>query len=375
MNKLGIITMYYKSKNYGGVLQAYALAEYLRNKGFDVEQICYKKTSENALQPAKLSFRARISGLAQKFLMLSINSGLEERNKNFDAFTESIPHSEAVYTDANIIEANKVYDTFITGSDQVWNPIYYNPAYFLDFADENKKCLSYAASIANGKLTDEQKEVFKRHFEKYSAISLRENDGDVIQDLTDIPVKWVLDPTMLLTKDEWDKVCAPKMINEKYLFCYFLGRNEVERQIATEFAKKNHLKLVTIPHLMGSFERSDKGFGDQQILSASPQEFISLIKNAEFVFTDSFHATSFSNIYDKEYFVFQRSGFKGMSSRIYSVCSLFGTQLRFLDTVEKQNVQYIEKIIQEEIGKEKNRALFDDKKKESEEFLLKALKD
>ena len=307
--------------------------------------------------------------------MLSINSGLEERNKNFDAFTESIPHSEAVYTDANIIEANKVYDTFITGSDQVWNPIYYNPAYFLDFADENKKCLSYAASIANGKLTDEQKEVFKRHFEKYSAISLRENDGDVIQDLTDIPVKWVLDPTMLLTKDEWDKVCAPKMINEKYLFCYFLGRNEVERQIATEFAKKNHLKLVTIPHLMGSFERSDKGFGDQQILSASPQEFISLIKNAEFVFTDSFHATSFSNIYDKEYFVFQRSGFKGMSSRIYSVCSLFGTQLRFLDTVEKQNVQYIEKIIQEEIGKEKNRALFDDKKKESEEFLLKALKD
>lgn len=375
MKKIGIITMYYKSKNYGGVLQAYALAEYLKDKGFDIEQICYKETAENTLQSTKISFRARFSGFAQKILMLSINKGIEERNKKFDAFTENIPHSNDVYTDDNISNANKIYDTFITGSDQVWNPIYYNPTYFLDFAKSDKKCLSYAASIANGKLSDEQREIFKKHFEKYTAISLRENDAEVIQELTNIPVKWVLDPTMLLTKEEWDKVCAPKMINEKYLFCYFLGRNEEERQIATEFAKKNHLKLVTIPHLMGYFERSDKGFGDEQILSASPADFVSLIKNAEFVFTDSFHATSFSNIYEKEYFVFQRAGFKGMSLRIYSVCSLFGTQSRFLDTVEKQNVQYIEKIIQEEIGKEKNRALFDDKKKESEEFLLKALKD
>lgn len=367
--------MYYKSKNYGGVLQAYALTEYLKNKGFDVEQICYKIAVENTPLSAMVLLRAKISNIAQKILMLQINKGIKARNKNFDAFTNSISHSQAVYDDGNISDSNKVYDVFITGSDQVWNPSYYNQTFFLDFVEDGKKCLSYAASIATGKLSDGQRATFKKHFEKYTAISLRENDAEVIQELTNIPVKWVLDPTMLLTKEEWDKVSAPRMIKEKYLFCYFLGRNEEERQIATEFAKKNNLKLVTIPHLMGYFERSDKGFGDEQILSASPAEFVSLIKNAEFVFTDSFHATSFSNIYEKEYFVFQRAGFKGMSSRIYSVCSLFGTQSRFLDTVEKQNVQYIEKIIQEEIGKEKNRALFDDKKKESEEFLLKALKD
>lgn len=66
MKKIGIITMYYKSKNYGGVLQAYALAEYLKDKGFDIEQICYKETAENTLQSTKISFRARFSGFAQK---------------------------------------------------------------------------------------------------------------------------------------------------------------------------------------------------------------------------------------------------------------------------------------------------------------------
>lgn len=376
MKKVGIITHYYKSKNYGGVLQAYALVEFLKSKGFDAQQLCYKRTPSKSSEAVKLrNFkRALISAIAQKFLIIPIKKGLDKRNQSFDDFTQSIPHSKKVYTDKNIYESTHEYDAFITGSDQVWNPIYYSPSFFLEFAD-GKNRISYAASIAHGNLSDNDKQIFKNHLKKFKAISLRENDVDLISSLTSVPVTWVIDPTMLLTSNEWDKVSSPRLIKEKYLFCYFLGRNDIQRKVATEFAKKHHLKVVTIPHLMGMFERSDAFFGDIKVLDASPADFISLIKHAEYVFADSFHATAFSNIYNKQYFVFHRSGFKGMASRIYSICELFGTQSRFLDTPEKTTLLHIEETLNKEKGASSNKEKFAKKKALSEKFLLDALGD
>ena len=134
---------------------------------------------------------------------------------------------------------------------------------------------------------------------------------------------------------------AKKMIEEKYVFCYFLGENNKERKIAREFAKLHNLRLVTIPHAGGIIQSIDRNFGDKRLYDASPEHFLSLIKYAEFIFTDSFHAVLFSNIYQKQYFVFNRSSKGEMSSRIVDITKLFHQEDRFCAGKEKEKLEYI----------------------------------
>ena len=148
---------------------------------------------------------------------------------------------------------------------------------------------------------------------------------------------------MLLSLEKWDNICSEQKIGEKYIFCYFLGALSVQNSEITQFAHKRGLKVVTMPYLCGTCH-DDSNFGDYKIYDAAPQDFISLIKHAEYVFTDSFHATVFSHIYKKNFFVFNRAGLKSMNDRIYSLTSLFNTQERFCDTKEKETLEYIENL-------------------------------
>ena len=151
----------------------------------------------------------------------------------------------------------------------------------------------------------------------------------------------MLDPTLLLSREKWDNVCANRKIDEAYIFCYFLGSLSIDYGKIIEFAHKRGLKVVMMPYLTGT-SCDDSDFGDYKIYDAAPQDFISLIKYAEYVFTDSFHATVFSHIYKKNFFVFNRAELKSMNDRIYSLTSLFDTQDRFCDTKEKISLKYIE---------------------------------
>lgn len=267
------------------------------------------------------------------------NDAMLEFNQNI------IPHCEEVYSSDNIRDCGEEYDAFITGSDQVWNPVWYNSAYYLDFVPSNKIKMSYAASLGKTSISDEQIEIFKNNLADYTAVGVRELDAvSFLQPYSPVPVAWNLDPTLLLDADEWDEICGERVINEKYVFCYFLGADKNQRNVAKKFAKKNKLKLVTIPFVAGVFEGCDVNFGDYKLYDASPEKFISLIKYAEYIFTDSFHATVFSSIYRKQYFVFQRAGEKGMGTRIYSLMKLFESEERFLDTYEKATLSYIESL-------------------------------
>lgn len=345
--QIGILTQYYGSCNYGGLLQAYALARVLNGMGHSAEQICYDAKSYVDLRgnakKTRSGLRRRLSILSQAILQMRIKKGLKSREQKFAKFRERISHSEQVYSNESIVATNEIYDAFVAGSDQIWNPKDYDPVFFLSFANSEKIKMSYAASISQGQLDENQQKLFKEHLKDFDAVSLRENDAHLIQNLSPVDVEWVLDPTFILSKEEWDEVAAPRMIDEKYVLCYILGKDENIRNVAKEFAKKKNLKLVTMPHLNGLFEKSDSGFGDKQVF-ASPEEFISLIKNAEYVITDSFHATAFSTIYEKEFFVFHRSGFKGMASRIESILSIIGAKDHFCDDADKATVEYVSSI-------------------------------
>ena len=379
-DKVGIITQYYKSHNYGGLLQAYALTNVIKKLGYNVDQIAYDGRNDNCqsvlcdsvLQEQKKNIKSRVKALGRWMLDFSISGRMNKRFNAMERFGNSIPHSDMVYTQEVLRKLLDEYRYFVVGSDQVWNPQFYAPVYFCDFAKgTDAKCISYAASVSQKDLTNRQKEIYKEHMKNFSAISLRESNTEIIQELTETKVEWVLDPTLLLNREDWDIISSERLLQEPYVFCYFLGNDPMERRLAKKFAKSQNCKLVTIPHLSGNYEKSDLGFGDEKIIAASPEEFISLIKYADYVFTDSFHATVFSHIYEKQFFVFQRAGMKGMSTRIDTLLSLFENTNRFCDTQQKQTMEYLLSCSDVNYEKEKNK--FQCKKEESLNFIRRAL--
>lgn len=341
--KIGIITHYYKSENYGGNLQAYALCKIVEKMGHSAEQISFDR-NKNAKLMRKIK-RAIIN--LQRCMSNSfhgISKNLRTRSKAFYEFNQVvIPHSNNVYSPMSIANCTNDYDVFITGSDQVWNPQAVCDAYLLKFVTSDKIKMSYAASLSCSELDSVQKQRYSDAFFDYSAISVREEDAvTLVKDLTPLEVKYVLDPVLLIPKQEWLNVASPIKMSDDYLFCYFLGENPNHRKIAEDYARSHNLKIATLPYLTGKFHNCDKNFGDVRMYNVSPQNLIALINGASCIFTDSFHVSAFSLLLEKEHIIFPRHNSNAMSTRIYSLCSMFGTQDHFCDDNIKQSVDYIE---------------------------------
>ena len=379
--KIGILTHYYNTKNYGGLLQAYALVEFLRKNGFDAEQICYKLSGEpfgakdkqpeppiSFFERAKRSLKYRLSWKRRYFKRY-----LLPRYDKFTEFQNRIPHSKKSYDKETIGNADG-YDCYITGSDQVWNFQWFNPAFFLEFVQSPKKKIAYAASAGKSSFTEEEKAYLEAVLPSFDAISVRESDlVDVLKEIKGAkPAEYVLDSTLLLRTEDWDKIAAERLIEEKYAFCFFLGNDDEMKKLAASYAKEHGLKLALIPHT-GWMNQFDLKFGDKRIDLAGPGDFVSLIKHAECVFTDSFHATAFSMQYQKEVFVFGRLGAQGMSSRIYTLTKLFGCEANFCDSEEKRTLAYVDSL--EKIDYTKRRDAFEQMRQKSSQFLLNQLKE
>lgn len=365
MKKIAIITMYFNSINYGGNLQAYALAKFINSisNSFNAMQISYQTSPE----------RFKIKKILHNLYYLTlkhptIKKKIKCRLKAIQEFNRTyIPHTEAIYNNHNIELIQDKFELFITGSDQVWNPEWIDDNYILNFIN-NKPKMSYAASIGVDSLNKEQLKMFKYSLKNYYAISVREERAAILLNpISPVDVEWVLDPTMLLCSKQWDELCSKRLITGSYLFCYMLGDNQSQRELVTLFAKKNNIKIAIIPHIHGSFKKSDKNFGDYQLYEVSPKEFISLIKYADYIFTDSFHATVYSLIYKKEFFSFERHREVTMSSRLYSLMQMFDLNERFLDSDDRNTLNYIESL--KKINYDKTFPKYDAIKRSSIEFL------
>ncbi|MBQ8351565.1 MAG: polysaccharide pyruvyl transferase family protein [Clostridia bacterium] len=339
--KIGIITHYYKSRNYGGNLQAYALCEVLRKLGNESEQISLSRTNNK-------NIKGKISDLLNSVLRLKHISciwNLRKRNKAIQHFNiHQIPHSK-VYHEKNIVHSANDYDVFITGSDQVWHPKACCDAYLLQFVPSTKIKISYAASVATDQLTTEIKDWYQEAFQSFDAISVREeSSAKLLSDISPCEIEVLLDPTLLLDKNDWNKILEESEIKEKYIFCYFLGADQKGREVALAYAREHGLKVVSLPHLLGAYRSCDKNYGDYQLYDVSPGKLLSLIKNAEHIFTDSFHAAVFSLIFEKQFNVFQRKGAETMSVRISSLLDLYDLTDMFCDDISKVDLAYIESL-------------------------------
>lgn len=356
--RIGITTLYHNSENYGGLAQAYGLYKYLDNLGYDVkiiDYVPYKKAKSLKERIAKrinfnngfLSFLKGIGWtirwLWNDIVIKKINrkkykaysSNILLRKNAFSNFRDAIPHTKLVDKES-IFQINNDFDVFISGSDQIWKPSVVQDAYVLKFA-EGKTKFSYSSSITTTNICDDEvySAYMKQALSDFKAVSVREEASrDELQKIIGRPVEWVVDPTILLPRENWEELCSEPIVKEKYIFAYFLGKGSKQKEKVERIAKENNLVIVNLPFVAGEYNKADETFGDIKLFDVGLGEFFSLIKNAECVFTDSFHAVCFSWIFKTRFYVFDRDvGFDGtkMSSRIDSILKLMNLEDRKID--------------------------------------------
>lgn len=352
MKKIGKITLFHNSVNYGGVLQAFALNHFLEKSGHEVCEFDY--TSSNQKSSKKTMLLHMIKTKTPVELLKKLGTGLSKKayaklhrnqvqsllNARRVAFADfkAKNFKEIIACDKNTIaQKGKGFDVLIAGSDQIWKPTVADDAYMLAFStDKNQTRFSYAASLAVDEIKTEDQEKYRNWLKNLSAISVREEQAvDLLQPLTDKKVHWVCDPVLLLEKEEWLHFTENKYEFEPYVFCYFLGADKKHRELAKEYAAKNNLKIVTFPNLLQQARKVDHGFGDYQVYDASPVDFVELIGKAQFVLTDSFHATAFSILMNTPFAVLERSAVYSMNSRITSLLKHVGLDNRMIGDREQ----------------------------------------
>lgn len=369
------MTLYHGNMNYGAVLQAYALCKKINDLGFECEQIDYAYMHSSSLLRSKIKmlfdYKKVVGYIRRNKGHGKVAELLKNREKRFTAFKEAYIPTSVLYTDETIKNAINKYDVFVVGSDQVWNPDWLKKEMLLDFVPESKKKISYAASIGKYILTNEQEEMFRKHLESFTAVSVRENESvELLGKCYDGEIVCTVDPTLLLDEQEWDDIAANSLVEEEYVFCYFLSENLQQRELAKEYAHKNNCKLVTIPHAY-RYNFCDVDFSDIDYVQASPKEFLSLIKNAECIFTDSFHACVFSGLYKKQFFVFSREDSQAMNVRIEEILSIYEAREHFISSMEGRTVQDLETIAPIKYKDESE--LLEERRNKSIEFLKNTL--
>lgn len=343
--KIGILTHFHKSTNYGGVLQAYALCKYLNDHGHVAQQILYHqrvtKVSEASITPKE--FVQKVFARIERRVYKRKNNEIKlRREAAFAEFRDRVPHTSREYTKDTIGQVAQEFDAFITGSDQVWNPIWHDSSYLLDFVGQDTPKLSYAASIGVSHLDLSQQAMFQKCLDGFRDISVRETAAAaLLSPMLGQEVKVCLDPTLLLSADDWDTVASERKTDGKYVFMYFLGDDITAMKAAERFAKEKGLKLVLIPDLLGTYRKNDRKIEGEKIADATPCDFISLIKHAEYIFTDSFHACVFSLLYQKNFFAFQRKGAVKMNSRIQNLTEIFECPERFCAEEKEKSLRHL----------------------------------
>ena len=343
--KIGIITHYYQSLNYGGILQAFALQNALFRLGYDAEQICldqhfsnrgfrrFKVYLENMLKGEyKLFFKSTVKNIVAFFDCLKIR----RRNKVITEFARSIPHSKQVFSEKDIEGALDVYDTFICGSDIVWNIEALPKTCALGFVPEGTKKISFSASVGSASLPEGWQEKFLESVSKLDSIAVRENTiaNELKELLPEKEINVTCDPVMLLTKEQWNEVLPKDTQKEKYAFCYLLGDNKEQQFSALRFAEKLKLKSIFFPHIHGLIRFYERKLGDIQDFSSSPLEFVNRIKNASVVITDSFHAVAFCLIFNVPFVALKRETQSEYIGRVENLLDDVGLQNLLLSTEE-----------------------------------------
>lgn len=357
MKKVGILTFHF-SDNYGAVLQCYALRHVVNSMP------CCEAEVINFNPGRKLGWYTD-EELQKKFV------GRIEKFNDFNRMENGI--KEPVLHD--IRELNQeMYDCFIVGSDQVWNPSFsfFSTVYLLDFVNGNQTKISYAASV--GLSADSfrmNREVFEKYIPGFDYLSVREKTHEgFIASFTDKKVQTVLDPTLLLNCEDYNQlIMETESVKEEegeYIFFYYL-KHDSSTPLACSFvnmlARKYHLKIIHFYVEMPKqvFHNDNKSFYFE-----GPKDFIWYIKHAKIVVTNSFHGTVFSILYHKPFYTYI---VKSMQSRVLDLLSMLGLSERLVEGYKPLSE------VSFEIDYDSVDVILEKEREKSKEFLRKALEE
>lgn len=302
MEKIGIMT-WYKYLNYGTALQSSALYRVVKSMGYDAELINYVPYTRY-IGDEKFHMLKTISKIINKKILFGSGKRTSEILFN-DYLNKRISESKKVLTYSELGTLSSDYDAIVCGSDQIWSPLCFDDNYYLPFVPTDKK-IAYAPSI--GSFTIENKSIENTISELVSSfkhLSIREEQGaKIIKDISGKEAKIVLDPTLLLNINEWREYSSSnltKKINKPYILCYSLEPTNKYKKFVKKIS--NHLDLDVF-YL--STKTSIESYYKQVPFDVGPSEFVSLIDNAEYICTDSYHGMIFSIIFNKPFSIFKR---------------------------------------------------------------------
>lgn len=351
--KVGIITFHFVN-NFGGTLQAYALAEVISDISnekatiIDYRHWFIRFTDFVRIFPITTNIKEILSGLT------TFNERIG-RIKKFQKFNNEYFSTSLLYTsEKKLSQSPPQCDKFICGSDQIWNPIItlgVSSPYYLDFVQKKENKISYAASFGVADINKKYYSNIEKYLKEFKAISVREKEGvDLVEKISAIKAECLIDPTFLLTKKQWINIAEEPKDKEPYILVYMMQKNYSVYEYARKIKKILNIKVIDI-----SKYGLKQDFVDEVYIDIGPKEFVGLFNDASYVCTNSFHGLAFSLILEKKFFIVPSTRF---NSRIENLMKIFN--LEFIkdinkDVIEKELYNKIE--IRKIINKERQRSI------------------
>lgn len=331
---IGILT-FHRAANYGAVLQAYALQNYLKNQKHNVEILDYRcRFMERSHSPLYFFYVNGITNKIKQTIRLPIKF---KKRKVFNDFIKR-----------KLILGNEIYDNLevcIVGSDQVWNShlTNYDMTYLLANVPNYIKKISYGASIGKNYLDKNVLELYRKYLKSFKKLSVREFEAsELLYILFGYKAEIVGDPVFLLKREEWNNFCEEPN-RENYLLLYMIRMDNELEQLAKDIAKSKNLQLV---HISDSLKRKKN---EIYVPFPTPEEWVGLFKKASYVCTNSFHGTAFSLIYNKEACISLSSEVNNGNARIIDLIRNLGIEIprnnRYI-SIKNYNWELINKMIE-----------------------------
>ena len=352
IKKVALVTCYFQH-NYGSQLQALATQkicdklrianETIRIDGLknEIKQAKYRYFLSHIFDINTIKDKmATVKKLIAKRTNGEYKRNLAERDALFTEFTnEHFKLSRLYNSKVELGKHAHGYKAFVVGSDQLWLPSNIAADYYtLNFVPDDVQKVAYATSFGVSALPKRQAEAAKKFLNRLNQIFVREASGQkLVKELIGKDVPAVCDPTLLFSAEEWNAIAPQeRKIKERYILCYFLGNNPEHRIWGKQLAKTTGCKLAQLMHL-DEYIKSDEGIADYPLYDVNSLDFVGLIRDAEYVLTDSFHCTVFSTLFRKQFFSFRRynnDSTVSTNSRLYSLLETLGMSDRLLNGTE-----------------------------------------
>lgn len=350
--KASIITFHFVN-NFGGMLQAFALQETVRNQcGTEAEIINYRNafitiTDFIRLFPVTKNPKEILSGLKT----MSERFG---RRKKFNEFLHRRMNlSSKAYNGVSLRNVPPEADVYICGSDQIWNPYLtfgIKGPYFLSFVREGKRRIAYAPSFGNASMPSVFRSKVKNYLEKFDALSVREKSGtSLIRELTGREAPQLIDPTFLPERIEWEAAAVPPKNTEPYLLLYIMQSDAHMYEYARTLKEKLGLRVVEI-----SRYGYKPDFVDETLVDVGPEEFLGLFQHASYICTNSYHGFIFSLIFEKRFCLIPCKRFR---TRIYNLAELLSMKIVETAPENAEDTVYDPETVRRVIGRERRAAL------------------